>query len=182
LFFSADAEWMDYLEQRKLIHAETRRDLLSNGLVLIAPKESVVALKIEPNFPLAEALGDGRLALADPDTVPAGKYAKAALMKFGVWDSVLAKVVRAENVRVALAYVARGEAALGVVYTTDAQAEARVKTIDTFPANSHPPIVYPVALTAAAESADAKAFFNFVIGEEAAVVFRRHGFTVAGTR
>jgi molybdate transport system substrate-binding protein len=182
VFFSADAEWMDYLDQRRLIRAETRRDLLSNRLVLIAPKESTVGLKIAPNFPLARALGDSRLALADPDTVPAGKYAKAALMKLGVWDSVLPKVVRAENVRVALAYVARGEAALGVVYATDAQAEARVRTVDTFPAGSHPPIVYPVALTAAAKSAEAKAFFDFIIGEGAAGAFRRHGFTVTGTR
>lgn len=182
MFFSADGEWMDYLDQRKLIRAGTRRDLLSNRLVLIAPKQSAVTLKVAPNFPLARALGDSRLALADPDIVPAGRYAKAALVELGVWDSVLAKVVRAENVRVALAYVARGEAALGIVYWTDAQAEARVRTVDILPANTHPPIVYPVALTAAAKSAETTAFFDFIIGEEAAGVFRRHGFAVTGTR
>jgi molybdate transport system substrate-binding protein len=173
---------MDYLDQRKLITAGTRRDLLSNRLVLIAPNASTVALKIAPNFPLARALGDSRLALADPDTVPAGKYAKAALVKLGVWDSVLAKVVRAENVRVALAYVARGEAALGIVFATDAKVERKVKLVDIFPADTHPPIVYPVALTATGDGAEARAFLAFIVGEEAAAVFRRHGFSVAEAR
>jgi molybdate transport system substrate-binding protein len=145
MFFSADVEWMDYLAERKLIKAATRRDVLSNRLVLIAPAGSTMALKIEPGFALAAALGDSRLALADPDTVPAGKYAKAALTTLGVWDAVANKIARAENVRAALAYVARGEALLGIVYETDAKAEPKVRTVDVFPADTHPAIVYPVA-------------------------------------
>jgi len=178
LFFSADAEWMDYLKQRNLTQTASRRDLLSNRLALIAPTDSPVALKIAPGFALAKALGDSRLALADPDTVPAGKYAKAALTTLGVWDSVAGKLARAENVRAALAYVARGEAALGVVYTTDAKAEAKVKAIDVFPLESHPPIVYPVALTASSKSADARTFLDYLAGPNAKDVFVRHGFVV----
>lgn len=178
LFFSADTAWMDYLDQRKLIQTASRRDLLSNRLVLIAPKDSSIALKIKPKFALAQALGDGKLAVADPDTVPAGRYAKAALTSLGVWDAVAPMLVRAENVRAALAYVARGEAALGIVYDTDAKAETKVKVVDVFPADTHPPIVYPVALTARAESREAKAFLDYIIGAKAAGVFTRYGFIV----
>ena len=178
-FFSADTEWMDYLAERKLIRTGTRRDALSNRLVLIAPAGSTVALSIAPGFAIAAALGDSRLALADPDTVPAGKYAKAALTKLGVWDAVANKIARAENVRAALAYVARGEASLGIVYETDAKAEAKVRTVDTFPADTHPAIVYPVALTASANGSDAEAFLAYILSAKAAAVFKRHGFSVA---
>lgn len=178
VFFSADAEWMDYLSERKLIKPATRRDVLSNRLVLIAPAGSKVALTIAPGFALAAALGDSRLALADPDTVPAGKYAKAALTKLGVWDAVANKVARAENVRAALAYVARGEALLGIVYATDAKAEAKVGTVDTFPADTHAAIVYPVALTASANGPEAEAFLAYMLSGRAAAAFERHGFTV----
>jgi len=179
VFFSADTEWMDYLAARKLIRTGTRRDALSNRLVLIAPAGSTVALSIAPGFAIAAALGDSRLALADPDTVPAGKYAKAALTKLGVWDAVANKIARAENVRTALAYVARGEASLGIVYETDAKAEAKVRTVDTFPADTHPAIVYTVALTASANGSDAEAFLAYILSAKAAAVFKRHGFSVA---
>jgi molybdate transport system substrate-binding protein len=178
LFLSADVEWMDYLAERKLIRTATRRDVLSNRLVLIAPAGSTVALAIAPGFALAATLGDSRLALADPDTVPAGKYAKAALTALGVWPSVADKLARAENVRAALAYVARGEAALGIVYATDAKAEPKVKTVDTFPADTHPAIVYPVALTASADGPEAKAFLAYIVSDKAAAVFQRYGFSV----
>ncbi len=178
LFFSADAEWMTYLIDRNLIQAATRKDVLSNRLVLIAAANSTVSLEIRPNFPLAQALGDGRLAVADPDSVPAGKYARQALTSLGVWGSVAERLVRAENVRVALTYVARGEAPLGIVYETDARAESKVKIIDIFPANGHEPIVYPVALTVHGTSAEAKALLAFIEGPRGAEVFRHYGFVV----
>ena len=178
LFFSADTEWMTYLVDRNLIQGATRKDVLSNRLVLIAPTNSTVSLEIRPNFPLARALGDGRLAVADPDTVPAGKYARQALTSLGVWGSVAERLVRAENVRVALTYVARGEAPLGIVYETDARAEPKVKLIGTFPTNTHERIVYPVALTMHGTSAEARAFLAYVEGPQAAEVFRYYGFVV----
>jgi molybdate transport system substrate-binding protein len=178
IFVSADGEWMDYLEQRKLLAAGSRHDLLSNRLVLISPASSTRSLKIERGFRLAEALGDSRLALADPASVPAGKYAKAALAALGVWDQVSGKLAPAENVRVALAYVARGEAAYGIVYETDAKAEPKVRVVDVFPADTHPRIVYPIALMARSTSADAKAFLAHVTGERGAGVFTRYGFGV----
>lgn len=178
LFFAADAEWMNYLAERKSIRMPTRRDVLSNRLVLIAPAGSTVALTIAPRFALAAALGDNRLALADPDTVPAGKYAQAALRVLGVWPSVADKLARAENVRAALAYVARGESALGIVYATDAKAESKVRIVDTFPANTHPAIVYPVALTASTDGPEATAFLAYIVSDKAAAVFKRYGFSV----
>jgi molybdate transport system substrate-binding protein len=178
LFFSADAEWMDYLDGRKLIRPHTRRDVLSNRLVLIAPVDSAVTLNIAPGFALAAALGDGRLALADPQTVPAGRYAKAALTALGVW-ALEGKLAPAENVRAALAYVARGEAPLGIVYRTDALAEPKVKTLDVFPASTHPPIVYPAALTATADEKEASALLLYIMSAKAAAVFERHGFSAA---
>lgn len=177
VFVSADAEWMDYVQKKGLIQAPTRRDLLSNRLVLIAPKDSPVRLKIAPGFALAAALKDGRLALADPAHVPAGLYAKAALTKLGVWSQVEAKVVPSENVRTALAYVARGEAPLGVVYWTDAQVEPKVRVVDIFPEATHPTIVYPAALTTQA-GPEAKAFLAYLHGGEAKAIFKRLGFIV----
>ncbi len=178
IFFSADTEWMTYLADRNLIQPATRRDVLSNHLVLIAPSNSAIAIEIRPNFPLAQALGDGRLAVADPDSVPVGKYARQALTSLGVWGSVAEHLVRAENVRVALTYVARGEAPLGIVYETDARAEPKVKIVGMFPENTHLPIVYPVALTAHGMSAGARAFLTYVEGPQAAEVFRHYGFIV----
>jgi molybdate transport system substrate-binding protein len=178
LFISADLKWMDYLAEHKLIDAASHRNLLGNTLVLIAPADSSVTLDIAKGFALAEALGDGRLAMGDPKSVPAGAYGRAALTHLGVWDSVSSKVAGAENVRVALTYVARGEAPLGIVYGTDASSEPKVKVVDTFPANSHPPIVYPVALTAASTSAEAKTFLEFLSSADATKVFEAQGFTV----
>jgi molybdate transport system substrate-binding protein len=171
---------MDYLAQRGLIQPATRRNLLGNRLVLIAPADTKVTLAIAPRFALARALGGGRLALADPDSVPAGKYARAALSALGVWDSVAAHVASAENVRAALAYVARGEAPFGVVYRTDALGEKRVRIVGTFPEGSHDPIVYPAALTREA-GPEAAQFLRFLSGVEARTIFRKHGFIVLKT-
>ncbi|HEX4388896.1 MAG TPA: molybdate ABC transporter substrate-binding protein [Steroidobacteraceae bacterium] len=177
LFFSADREWMDYLDKRGLLRAGTRRDVLGNSLVLIAPADSAVRLTIAPGFKFEAALGGGRLAMADPDSVPAGLYGKAALTKLGVWDSVAPHVAAAENVRAALAYVARGETPLGIVYATDAAAEKRVRVLGVFPADSHPPILYPAALTTGADAGAAQ-YLGFLSSSEASQIFARYGFTI----
>jgi molybdate transport system substrate-binding protein len=178
VFVSADADWMDYLAQRHLIVAASRRDLLTNHLALIAPAGSTVALRIGPGMTLAAALGDGRLAVAGPD-VPAGRYAKASLTALGVWDSVAGKLAPADNVRGALRFVATGEAPLGIVYDTDAKVEPGVRIVGLFPDASHPPIVYPAALVArTGASPDAAGYFAFLQGPEAAAVFRKYGFIV----
>jgi molybdate transport system substrate-binding protein len=180
IFFSADLDWMDYLEQRKLIDPASRRTLLGNTLVLAAPKDSTVSLVIEKNFPLVQALGpDGKLAMASVDTVPAGKYGKAALIYLGVWDAVAPRVAQAENVRAALAFVARGETPLGIVYGTDAKSEPAVKIVGTFPEDSHPKILYPVALTASAKP-EARKFLEFLLSSEAAPSFEAQGFSIQG--
>jgi len=177
VFFSADTQWMDYLQTRNLIQASTRQNVVANSLVLIAAADSRLKLKIAPHFPLVAALGkDGRLATADPDSVPAGRYARSALSTLGVWDEVSPRLARAENVRVALLYVARGEAPLGIVYATDALVDKTVRVVDTFPANTHPPIVYPVALTKSAQSA-ASAFVAYLTGPRGHEVFAKYGFT-----
>lgn len=178
LFFSADLRWMDWLAERNLIAEGSRKTLLGNALVLIAPKDSTIELEIEPGFMLAEALGGGRLAMGEPKSVPAGTYGQAALEKLGVWDQVSTKFAGAENVRVALAYVSRGETPLGIVYATDAKSDPNVKVVDTFPADSHPPIVYPVALTAGSAHPGAKAFLDYLSSPEARAVFEGQGFTV----
>lgn len=179
VFISADLDWMDYLDGKKLIKAETRSNLLGNSLVIVAPRDSTVALKIEKDFALATALGDGKLAVADIKSVPAGKYAKAALEKLGVLEAVAPKFAQAENVRAALALVASGEAPLGIVYRTDAAAEPRVKIVDTFPEDSHAPIVYPIAVTAGASDAGAAtAFVNF-LRSDAQQDFTKAGFSIA---
>jgi molybdate transport system substrate-binding protein len=180
VFISADLDWMNYVDVRKLIVPETRRNLLGNSLVLIAPAENKpAAVGIKPDFPLAKLLGSGKLAIADPNAVPAGKYGKAALTKLGVWDSVSASVAAAENVRACLLLVARGEAPYGIVYKTDAAIEPKVKIVGTFPADSVPPITYPIAQTAASKNADAAAaFMAYLSGPEATGQFEHHGFTV----
>ena len=176
LFFSADTEWMDYLESRHLIQPATRQNALGNQLVLIAPAGSPVQLMIGPHFALAGALGQGRLAVADPDSVPAGRYARAALSALGVWDGVVERLARAENVRAAMRYVARGEAPLGVVYSSDALMDSTVRVVDIFPANTHEPIVYPVALTTSAKT-EAAAFLAYLLSPQARAVFGKFGFT-----
>jgi molybdate transport system substrate-binding protein len=144
--------------------------------VLIAPAGSRVRLSIAPHFPLAAALGQGRLAVADPDSVPAGRYARSALSALGVWDQVVDRLARAENVRAAMRYVARGEAPLGIVYSSDALVDKSVRLVDTFPANTHEPIVYPVALTTSAKG-EAAAFLAYLLGPQGRDVFVKYGFT-----
>jgi molybdate transport system substrate-binding protein len=179
LFVSADQDWMDYVAQRRIVVEGTRANLLGNALVLIAPKDSAVKLDITPGFALAAALDkDGRLALAEPNSVPAGKYAKAALTQLGVWDTVATRVVSADNVRAALNFVARGEAALGVVYRSDAASEPTVRVVATFPDASHAPIVYPVAILAGHDTPDARAFLGVLRAPAARAIFRASGFDV----
>lgn len=177
MFFSADQAWMDYLQQRGRINAATRRDLLGNRLVLIAPADSTLQLKISPDFALLSALGGRRLATGDPDSVPVGRYARSALTSLGVWQDVEDRLVRAEDVRHALMFVARGEVPLGIVYASDAHADQDVRVIDVFPADSHLPITYPVALTRGA-SAEASRFLDFVQGPAGQAAFENLGFTV----
>ena len=177
VFFSADADWMDYLDTHALLAPGTRVDLLGNRLVLIVPAASTSTLRIAPNFALAAALGADRLAMANPDSVPAGKYGKAALTALGVWASVKTKVARTENVRAALTLVARGEAPYGIVYATDALAEPGVRVLDAFPANTHPPVVYPVAVIAASRSpAAARALVTYLASDAARATWQRYGF------
>jgi molybdate transport system substrate-binding protein len=175
VFVSADQEWMDYLQQRGLIQKPTRTNLVGNRLVLIAPADSKIDLKITPGFRLAEALGHGRLSTADPDTVPVGRYARSALVSLGIWDEIQDRLVRAENVRSAMMFVARGEAPLGIVYTTDALVDPKVRIVDTFPANSHAPITYPGAVTRDAR-AEAIAYLNFLASSQARDTWKKYGF------
>jgi molybdate transport system substrate-binding protein len=176
IFFSADLEWMDYLQSRGLIDRASRHDVLGNRLVLIAPADSKIALKIAANFPLATALGKGRLATGDPDSVPAGRYARSALTTLGVWNEVADRIVRAESVRSALMFVDRGEVPLGIVYETDALIDPKVRVVDFFPANSHLPITYPIALTSSAGPA-AQKFLDYIRGPAGELVFKKYGFT-----
>jgi molybdate transport system substrate-binding protein len=177
LFVSADEDWMDYLAERRLIDPASRRSLFSNTLVLIAPADRPFTLAIRPGFDLAGALRGGRLAVADPETVPAGRYARAALTHFGAWEGVSQSLARAENVRTALRYVELGEAAAGIVYRTDALAAgARVVVVGSFPASSHPPIVYPAAIVREGAGAEAAAFLAFLHTPPARAVFERMGF------
>jgi molybdate transport system substrate-binding protein len=175
VFVSADQEWMDYLSARNLIDGASRRDLAGNSLVLIAPADSAMKLRIAPGFKLPEALAGGRLAVADPDTVPAGRYARQALTNLQAWDPVASRLARAENVRTALNYVARGESPLGIVYSTDAHIDRKVRVVDTFPDNTHDPITYPAAATASA-GPEAAAFLDFLGSAPAAAVWKKHGF------
>lgn len=179
LFVSADLDWMDYLDQRKLLMPGTRVNLLRNTLVLIAPASSKTALKIAPGFALAGALGQDKLAMANPDSVPAGKYGKAALESLGVWGSVEKQVARAENVRAALTLVSRGEAPFGIVYATDAYSDKGVKVVDTFPTNTYPPIIYPIALTATSKSSAAKPLVEHLRSAHARGVWEKYGFGLA---
>ena len=179
VFFSADLDWMDYLDQRHLLKTGTRHNVVGNRLVLIGPADSKVTLKIARGVDFKTALGDGKLATGDPDSVPVGKYAQAALEKLGLWDQIAPRLVRAENVRAALAFVARGEAPLGIVYETDAMAEPRVRIVDEFPLDSHPPIVYPIALTTHGAK-DAQEFESFVTSAAATPIFKKYGFQPLG--
>jgi molybdate transport system substrate-binding protein len=176
IFFSADLEWMDYLQSKQLIQAASRHDVIGNRLVLIAPVASTLKLKIEPHFKLAAVLGKGHLATGDPDSVPVGRYAQEALTHLGVWNAIAPRIVRADSVRSALAFVDRGEAAMGIVYATDALIDKDVQVLDTFPKDSHKPIIYPVALTTTSRAQAAK-FLAFLRGPSADAAFQHYGFT-----
>ena len=177
LFVSADEAWMDWALKRRLVRADTRRALLSNRLVFVAAREHPEPLSLARGVALRARLGTGRLAIAEPDAVPAGRYAEAALKSLGLWAEVEDRLVRAENVRQALSYVARGDAPLGIVYETDARAEPRVAIVARVPAETHPPIRYWVAATPRA-SRDALGFLAFLEGPEAKPIFEGLGFEV----
>lgn len=176
LFISADLDWMKYLSERNLTEPGSEVNLLGNRIVLVAPGDSRAATTIAPDFDLAGLLGDGRLAMADVQAVPAGKYGKAALERLGVWASVEGKVAQAENVRAALKLVSTGEAALGIVYATDAVTESGVRMVGTFPEDSHPPIIYPAGLIAASRNPDAAEFMEYLQSAKAKRLFEAQGF------
>jgi len=178
IFISADPDWMDYLAERKLIKPDTREKFLGNKLVLITRANSNVALTIGQNFPLAQALGNGRLAMAEPASVPAGKYGKAALEKLGVWASVANKIAPTQDVRAALLLVSRGEAPLGIVYQTDAAADKNVKIVATFPESTHPPIIYPIAILASSTNGVAPVYLQYLLSPKAEPFFEKQGFVV----
>lgn len=178
MFISADLDWMDYVQGKNLIKNDTRFNLLGNKIVIIAPRDSRTASLTIKGDDLAKALAGGRLSVANVASVPAGKYGKAALEKLGAWNAVKDSIAQAENVRAALLLVARGEAPLGIVYSTDAAAEPNVKIVATFPEDSHPPIIYPAALTKESSNADAKAFLDFLRSGKARTSFEKQGFTV----
>lgn len=177
LFVSADGDWMDFLDQRMRLAVDSRSDLLGNALVLVAGPKSTATPKIAEGFALADALGaNGRLAIGEPGSVPAGKYAKAALTKLGVWSGIDKRIIAADNVRSALRFVASGEAPLGIVYRSDAVSEPSVRLVDTFPPDSHAPIRYPVAIIAGHDDDAARALLALLHGADSAALFRRHGF------
>jgi molybdate transport system substrate-binding protein len=178
IFMSADVDWMDYGRQKNLIKPETRVNLLGNKIVLIAPKDSALSLKVEQGFDLSGALKGGRLAMGNVDAVPAGKYGKAALEKLGAWDGVKSRIAQSESVRAALLLVSRGETPLGIVYQTDAASEPAVKIVGTFPEDTHPPIIYPVALTKDSNNAIAADFLKYIRSPAAKPAFEKQGFTV----
>ena len=176
-FISADLKWMDYVADKKLIKPDTRFNLLGNKLVLIAGKDSKLSnIQIGQGFDIAKLAGDGRIAVADVKAVPAGLYAKAALEKLGAWAAAEPKLAQAENVRATLAFVARGETPIGIVYETDAKIEPKVKIIGLFPDGSYPPVTYPVAATVSSKPATAK-YLQFLHGSEAKSVFEKYGFS-----
>ncbi len=177
IFISADLRWMDYATEHKLIKPDTRVNLLGNRLVLIAPADSAFGkIAIAKGFDIAKLAGDSRIAVADVKAVPAGRYAKAALEKLGAWAAAEPKLAQAENVRATLAFVARGETPIGIVYETDAKIEPKVKIIGLFPDGSYPPVTYPIAATIASKPDTAK-YLQFLRGGEAKAVFEKYGFS-----
>lgn len=178
VFFSADLEWMDYLQQRNRLDVATRRSLLGNRLVLIAPRASKAQVDLKRPATLLAALGDGRLAVGQTRTVPAGKYAKASLESLSLWNGVRPRLAESESVRAALMLVARGETPLGIVYASDAKAEPGVRVVATFPEDSHPPIVYPVAALRGARAAQAARFVQWLASPDADALFTKRGFAV----
>jgi molybdate transport system substrate-binding protein len=178
VFISADLQWMDYVGERKLIKPDTRANLLGNKLVLIAPADSKIAnLTIGQGFDIAKLAGSGRIAVADVNAVPAGRYAKAALEKLGAWAAAKPKLAPAENVRATLAFVARDETPVGIVYETDAKIEPKVKIIGVFPDGSYPSVTYPVAATATATKQSASQYLLFLRSPAAKAIFEKYGFS-----
>jgi molybdate transport system substrate-binding protein len=178
LFISADLRWMDYAAEHRLIKPDSRVNLLGNRLVLIAPKDSKLdTITIAKGFDIAKLAGDGRIAVADVKAVPAGTYAKAALQSLGAWTAAEPKLAIAENVRATLAFVARGETPIGIVYETDAKIEPKVKIVGVFPDESYPPVTYPVAATAATTNAAVARYLNFLRSGAAKAIFERYGFS-----
>lgn len=175
VLITADQEWMDRAIEAGVVVSDSRADLVANRIVLIAPRGSDTQLELVRDAPIATALGDGRLAMADPDSVPAGRYGRAALIELGLWSSIEPRIARAENVRAALALVERGAALLGIVYATDAAQSDAVRVVATFDASLHPPIRYPIARLATGER-DGAAFRDFLLGAQAQAIFARHGF------
>jgi molybdate transport system substrate-binding protein len=179
LFASADEQWMDWSQQRNLIATDTRRDLLGNALVMVAPKDHPATLTIGPGFDLIGLLGsDGRLAVGDPSNVPAGIYAQQALTRLGLWQAVEPHLARADSVRSALLLVERGEAPAGIVYATDAAVSPGVTVIGTFPQTSHDPITYPFAVTKSGDTPEARALLTYFAGPAAAAAFKARGFSL----
>lgn len=178
VFISADLDWMDYLAQKNLIRLETRVNLLANRLVLVAPKDTSLTITLAPGLDLAGALKGGKLAMANVDAVPAGKYGKTALEKLGAWEGVKGSVAQTDNVRAALLLVSRGEAPLGIVYQTDAKSDPNVRIVGTFPEDRHPPVVYPAAVLKETAHPEAAAFLAYLRSPAARSVFEKQGFTV----
>lgn len=179
LFISADLKWMDWLANRHLIRTDSRETLLGNSLVLVERSNALKPVTIAPGLDLVGIIGPGgRLAVGDPASVPAGIYARQALTKLGLWNSVSARLAPAENVRAALLLVERGEAPLGIVYATDAAASKGVRVVGTFPEATHPPVSYPFALLTRGDTPEARALLAFLTGPEAAPVYKRLGFSV----
>lgn len=178
LFISADQQWMDYSISKQQMVENTRYTLLGNELVLVAAKDSKMAnVEINDHTPWAKLLGDSRLAVGDPDHVPAGIYAKEALQKLGVWRTLEPKLARASDVRGALALVEREEAPLGIVYGSDAIASKKVKVVGTFPASSHKPVEYPMAIVKDHEKPEVRAFYDYLKTPAASAIFKHYGFT-----
>jgi molybdate transport system substrate-binding protein len=178
IFIPADLDWMDYVAKKGLIREDTRADFLGNRIVLVTASDKAKQVDIKPGFDLSGLLGDGRLAMGEVTSVPAGKYGKAALEKLGAWTSVEPKIAGAQSVRAALALVSRGEAPYGIVYQTDATADEGVAIVGMFPADSHPPIIYPIALLASSKNPDAVAYLKFLKSENATRFFTAQGFTI----
>jgi molybdate transport system substrate-binding protein len=178
VFISADLDWMKYVSDKKLVKEDTKSNWLGNRIVLVAEKANAKPVEIKPGFDLAGLLNGGKLAMGAPDSVPAGKYGKAALEKLGTWASVEKSVAGAESVRAALALVSRGEAPYGIVYATDAAADPGVAVVGTFPEDTHPPIIYPIAILSDSKSADAGAYVDYLKSAKAAPFFESQGFTV----
>jgi molybdate transport system substrate-binding protein len=178
IFISADLDWMAYLSEKNLTKKDTETRLLGNRIVLVAPADSSAATEIKDGFDLAGLVGDGKLAMANTDAVPAGKYGKAALEKLGAWAAVEGKVAQSENVRAALALVATGEAPFGIVYQTDAAAEPKVRIVAQFPEDSHAPIIYPAAELSGSQDGDAASFLKCLQSSKARELFEAQGFTV----